>query len=254
MERLTRGVKWRLLLLAAALLPALAAGGQDFLVPIPVGRVVTGAFGSEWKNELWVYNGGSTPITLILRPALAGRELVVPPQRSSEIPALDDIVAGRPATLHVESGNDAHIQLQVRELTSGDVTGVVVPTVSLDRFSTDTKHLLDIRLQKEYRTTLRIFALFSASGIAGYTIRAFDMNNDTFPLEVRHVDVAAPLPLPPTYVDNSVGFSIVSDLAIGAEIAHARVEITADEPARVAFWAFASVTNNRTQSVLVVAP
>lgn len=246
--------KWRRMFAVLTILPAFALAGDQILIPLPPGRTVAGAFGSQWKSELWVYNGGTTPATLALHPGLAGQVFVVPSKGSLEL-AGNEIVSQPPAVLDLQDGSDVHVQMQVRELTRGDAAGVVVPTVALDHFSVEPQQLLNIPVQTVYRTNIRIYAQFTRDAVAGFTVRLFDMDHDGQSVKERHVTVGAPLPLPPAYVGVSVGFSIVSDFLDSAgPIPHGRLEVIADEPTEFPFWAFASVTNNSTQQVLIVAP
>lgn len=251
---MARLIRW-CLALAATFVPVFTLAGQEILIPVTPGRAVSGAFGTEWKTELWVYNRGLTPAMLTPRPGLAGEGFVVPPQRSVELSNFDEVANGRALILDGAGASGVRLQLQVREITRGDMSSVTVPTVTLDSFSAEPTQLLNIPAQHQFRTTVRIYALFSSSSPADFTVRLYDMEHDGDPVQERHVSVAAPAGLPPNYVDTPVGVIVLSDFLDGVrEIPHARLEIAADRSAEHRFWAFASVTNNATQHVLIVVP
>lgn len=255
MARLASGrVQWWPLLVAATFFPVLTVAGPQILIPIPPSPPVAGAFGSQWSTELWVHNDGTTPATLTLLPALAGQQFVVVGDQSLQIPALDSTVRGRAAILEISDDAHVGVQVQVRETSRGGTPGVAIPVVAFDSLSGAPKHLLDVPLQPEFRTTVRIYVRFSSGTAAGFTVRLFDMDNESQALEEYRAVVNAPLPLPPTFIDADVGVASIGLPSNQRRIPHARVDILADDPAQSRFWAFASVTNNSTQDVLIVAP
>lgn len=241
---------------AVVFLASFAEAGQQILIPLAPGPAIPGAFGTSWKTELWVYNSGTTQAAVSVRPALAGQGFVIPPKKSMEFSSFDAAAAGRGLLVEVADTADIRLQLQVREIAYGEMAGVTVPTVPLAGFSAEPQQLLNIPATSAFRTTVRIYALFSSGAPAEFTVRIYDMDHDDALVQVQHVTVPASPTLPPSYVDTPVGVAVLGDYFRSLkEIPHARLEIAAESSSSASrFWAFATVTHNVTQQVLIIVP
>jgi hypothetical protein len=145
---------------------------------------------------------------------------------------------------------------------------VEIPVVRESDFRVKPLSLLDIPTDSSFRVALRIYGLdgFGQFGSAEhhFLIRAFDLGTNAL-LAERAVtaEVVEPIATPPRPVTRPAMFQMFDVRGAMPEVAAAqriRIEVIPISvlpvvPAPVSlFWAFASITDNETQTVTLVTP
>lgn len=260
---------------AACLLAILCSTGfaetldrADFeavLVPIglPHGVLIPGSHGSLWATELWVRNSSDTPIMFAhgvpwcpspfcgpgmpieIRPLQTERPYIRSGRQDSGMSGLFFVERSR--------SDDLFFSLRIRDVTrNAESAGTMIPIVREREFFGQRFELLNVPLAFG-RINLRIYEAFASR--SEVRVDLLPMNGEE-PLASRVVTLPKP-----TSDDWEFPFfpseAVVLDLAAwidgrpdGLEAMRIRIEPQGEGR----FWAFASITNDVTQQVTIVAP
>lgn len=256
------------------------------LLPVVLdGRApVPGALGSLWRTVLTLSNEGDAPINVYPLWSFcsfdcpAPPDEVIPPHLSSQpqtYTSAETVNGSSPngVILYVEDRYAAALQmtLRVHDVTRQETAwGTMVPIVPERRFSSAVSLPALPAQDPKFRVNVRIYSLATDSPV-DVRVRAFAMNQtpsvrpaqfqDTF-LAERLVTLTTPAE--PQWLAEVTSrpvnvlpeYLLIGDLASltgGATVPAVRLELTSLTPGKT-IWAFASITNNDTQEVTVVAP
>lgn len=242
---------------------------EKVLLPLTNAVPQPGAFGSRWVTVVRITNPLSNPVLAYgWLPSNFGIPIVDPlavlplPEATTLAPSLRE---GNGTFLFVDKQYLDGLQVTVRaqDLSRQSQTwGTRIPTPREREFVSRSFSLNDIPTDSRFRTTIRVYS-FDGSVPASAKITLYGVANDNPPNMRRDAllgsaifglaDVStAPSPtnvLTPGFLQLSSPESIAS----AAGFDRIRIDI---EPAEAAtrLWAFASITNNETQQVTIVAP
>lgn len=240
-------------------------GFVSFLVPIafPSGRVVPGAFGTRWASELWLHNASTGNFTS-LQPAslcLPSCEITVPSGYRGRLLWVNS--NQNSAMLHVPAEHADRMFLSARLLElsrQSQPTGVEVPIIEESDFFVGERWILGVPIGEGTRAALRVydpyaradtavqvdfFAAGTSSGVPGATLGSAVFRPGGDPL-------AGYTGLYPTEVPTvAATFHLVVDFPMLAGIEFVDIRLTPLVAGRP-YWAFANVTHNDTQHVLLV--
>ncbi|HEX7151098.1 MAG TPA: hypothetical protein VF618_06385 [Thermoanaerobaculia bacterium] len=246
---------------------------QEVLVPLSVPDL-PGANGSVWRTDLWAVNGSTSTASVAALPCIVvspgptfcAGAIAIPPNRTVQLPPLGGTAAApgvllRVSTLHAES---TAFTLHVRDVTrNGESWGTEIPVLRMRDLFLRPVHLTSIPFGSDYRQTLRLYAILPGGGsTARFRVKLYDVNANA---DRMLRDEVVTLELPPTPPPNAIGTSLaqatVTDLFHieigGVDRVRVTIEPVTDPlafAAPVPFWAFVSVTNNKTQQVTTVTP
>ena len=242
---------------------AVAQSSDGLLLPIVPGRIVPGAFGSQWLTDAVVTNISDTPLYLQgffpcnFDPCLVGP---MPPHTSihlSGVPGCDEVPG---AFLSFPAGRerDLSITLRSQDLTRQRETwGTTIPVVAPNDGFEQRFGLTDVPMDPQFRSMLRIYTL-SAATTAAVRLRIFTENlSGVFPgdapADVVLVDTQPRFVIPKT----GGACPAAAQLALSSlpELAgHQRVRIEIEPLTGTKYWAFIAITHNETQHVTVITP
>jgi hypothetical protein len=249
---------------AATVFSGAADAWHRVLLPLTA-TDIPGANGSLWKTDIGVLIRSDTeieirpgacefvPVTCFppripLRRPFDAREAALVPDRST------------PGTfLYVRAADAAKIHFSTRAYDaarSNETSGAEIPAVRDHEFRTSTISLLNLPVASDYRQTLRVYDADARAG-AAVIVRLFAGDETAphfehvFPLAApspAHRTTTALLPVHPGYLQLDLGEAIA--LSRGEAV---RVDVAPVTPG-LRFWAFVSITNNRTHHVTTVTP
>ncbi len=244
---------------------------QRVLVPISVDDVA-GANNSLWTAELWAMNANGQPVVVGTLPCTLGGSNVacapsfeLAPGRTTRIPALGS--PSSPGVLLLVPADHAGqiaFTLHVRDLNrQSESWGAEIPVVRERDFFTNPSHMTNIPFGSDYRQTLRIYALLDNLATARLRVKLYEVTGTADDRLLRDdvVTLELPPPPPPNQIGTSLAQITLTDL-FAIEIGGVnRVRVSIEpmtEPMAllppVPYWAFVSITNNKTQQVTTVAP
>src|SRR5437764_7910459 len=242
------------LLLCALALPIFAQEMEQVLLPVAPSLVMC-AYNSRYDTHLVVYNQNARKVKAACAgdgcgeiAATKGQEIVgnassVPLPTFLYVPKAD--ANGLRMSLIVESGDRDNVE---------DRSFAELPIVHASEFVDRKISFVGVRMDPGFRQTVRIFGL-DGTTYGKVQVRAFDLTTEEmvydetmwlWPLsDERNEQVQALRP----------SFSMECDLSsdIPANGHHVRIEI---EPLSegLKFWAFVSVTNNKSQHFYTIVP
>jgi hypothetical protein len=228
---------------------------KRFLLPVYT-DTTPGAFGSQWKSFLALYNGAAVSAgfypgacNLSACPIPVGS---VDPHTTSIVNA----VPGTPGRLFYISKDVADkvwLELRTQDLSRQSLTwGTEIPVIPDDRLFTGTIELVNVPIDERFRQTLRVYEP-DATGTAAVVVRVFSGTSGpevaelTLPLTVQ----------PEAFPGMEPGYASISWVAQrfpeAAGQTTIRIEIEPATPG-LRYWAFVSVGNNETQHVTTILP
>jgi hypothetical protein len=217
------------------------AGSLYERILFPILTRTAGAFGSRWTTETAIHNGN--PWTVTTRNAVAPIVCVQPPcteeYRPFETLRFDGGAFPRGVALLVP--RDAvprfSYSLRVRDTNrEQDDFGSRIPVAREADFRTERFPLLDVPLRENYRVRLRLYS--------------FEPKSDR--VDVSTAGAAHTVTLQPGADAAQPAFAEVDVTALFGT--RGNVDLTIQPLSGTAVWAFATVTNNTTQRVTVIAP
>jgi hypothetical protein len=221
-----------------------------------------GAFGSDWRTDLTLYNGAPfpwfAPPPTIFAAACFPECDMAPQSRASVIASGPSLPAGVVEWAPRQSAAVSDFGLRVVDVSrSAQDLGTEVPVVREDDLYDRTFQLLYIPVDSRYRSTLRLYDL---DGPRTFLVRVYAMGVLTPPLLERSVPLNAETSL------RGGGFAVINDLLAGtpavAKAGTVRVEIVPLKDTGAgrngtgvkSAWGFLSITNNDTQHLTVISP
>jgi hypothetical protein len=261
---------------AAALLgqPVSGIEYEKVLLPSVVNIPLPGSFGSRWVTRLIVTNPTNHDVdeyyaTLYateVHPGVTPMSTPLPANSTVEVETLqDDASVGRRGIFYFIDRrfiDQIQISLRVQDLSRQSQTwGTAVPVVRERQFVNRTVTLNDVRVDASSRVALCIYSLDTTQPskvkVSIYGFRAGLLAN-TPPdvlLGSGVFDLRRFTPIGPGADNPAPNYFEVPQLDGIAAVAgydRVRVDVTPLDTSRI--WAFASITNNETQHVTVIAP
>jgi hypothetical protein len=242
---------------------------EKVLLPVTNATPQPGAFGSRWVTVVRVTNPLSSPVSAYgWLPSNFGLPIVDPlavfplPASTTLAPSLRE---GSGTFLFIDKQFVDEIQVTVRaqDLSRQSQTwGTLIPTPREREFVSRSFSLNDIPTDPRFRSTIRVYS-FDGSVPALVKITVYGVANDNPPNMRRDTDLGSTIfaltdvstvPSPTNVL--TPGFLQLSSLdAIASTAGFDRVRVDI-EPVEAGsrLWAFASITNNETQHITIVAP
>ena len=235
-------------------------GHVTYLVPLNVPSAVSGAYASQWETELWVYNGSSSPYNIQGCPGLnvggtslcqgvpfhspGVTEKAFPYETGEDSPGVLNAF-----TFDVSPANaGVVVKSRLYEISKhAQPAGVEIPVVPEDAFFTEASRFIAVPNNVGLRVALRIYDPMHTAGSAA-RVEIFDENGTALASTV--------LPLIPQTIDAiSPGYAAILDIGSAfpqlSGVDRFDIEVT-PLTAGMRYWAFASVTDQSTQTVLLV--
>jgi hypothetical protein len=234
-----------------------------FLVPFVDTPARPGAYGSQWEAQTWIHNRNPTHgVGLVPTAACLSLCTVfggLDPSQTSPTPLWTQYANGWPALLvqvDAQYADDLTVSSRIRDRSRDDQSaGVRIPVVREEEMFAGLLELVNVPLDSRFRVRLRIYALPETS-TPMVTVRYFDLTDHLLFTEDLLLEAHANgIPdfggenFSPSKAERG-GIEMIPALAGKSAM---RIEI-APRSDGLRFWAFASVTNNVTQEVTVVAP
>jgi hypothetical protein len=255
------------LLLSLLSISGLAAHGADYervLLPLSPSfsdSHLPGANGSEWRVDAWIHYTGAEPVAIIPEPVICiftCPRFLMRPNR----PPLRVAAGGRESGFffHIPREFASHFGFHVRVRDSARHAasqGTSVPVVSEGEFRAAT-HLLNVPVGPAARVTLRVYGLPEA---ANRLVHVRYMRIDGWwesgpPILLREDLVELSYEPPPFGLLLWPSFAMLSNVELLPELAGEQavwIEVAAVSP-ELRIWAMASITDNVSQHVTIVAP
>jgi hypothetical protein len=247
-------------------LPVHAVDYHRVLLPISAslgGRNLPGAHGSEWRVDAWIHYTGTEPVAIVPRPFICiitcDPWFVMQPHR----PPLG-VNAGGPTEpgffFHIpkEYASEFVFHLRVRDFARHpDSQGTSVPVISEEKFGAAV-HLLNVPTGPNARVHVRIYGLPEAENRAVLVryLRVDEHWELGPPILLREDVVQLSFEPPPFGLLFRPSFAMLPNVELLPELAGEEavwIEIVAASP-ELRIWAMASITDNASQLVTIVAP
>ncbi|HEX7152333.1 MAG TPA: IPT/TIG domain-containing protein [Thermoanaerobaculia bacterium] len=243
-----------------------SANYETVLVPIYTDGVVNGAEGSKWATEFWLRNNGTTPVQIapwVCPPNMACPaqvplwHTVQPKESIHNLPAFFVVPTQNVSRLlYVTSDDPSKVSYSLRALDTSRQNlnaGTAIPVVREKDFLTTTASLLDVPWAPEFRIALRVYD--AALTEARFRVRVYSLDEGVSDGEViATYDVTASTTDQGPYRARAAYAQQNIELARSASAPlRLRIEVEPLSPGS-RFWALASVTNNSTQLITVIAP
>lgn len=243
---------------------------QRILVPISVGDV-PGANGSIWTAELWAVNTSTERVPVAALPCIVSStegcasDLELLPGRTTKLPAFGSSAApGVLLLIPPERAMQTGFTLHVRDLAQQSQSwGAEIPVVREKDFFTGPAHMANVPFGSDYRQTLRIYAILDNVATARLRVKMYAVNAGSEDRLLRDDVVTlepGPAP-PPNRIGSPLAQITLTDLfaieIAGVDRVRISIEPLTDPVALlppIPFWAFVSITNNKTQQVTTVTP
>lgn len=237
------------------------------LVPVGVSPnepPLAGLNGSQWRSSIWVGNSsnqaveffagypycallcasccmGTTPF-----PGLSGFQL------RDLSPDFVEIHTARLYYLQKGLASSVSFSARVRDVSrSSDTEGTAIPVVREKDLRSGELDLLDVPVDALSRTALRLYDVDVRSDTM-VTLRFYSMPENQLVTSYQIGLVPPRTDFERTSFPSFAGYGEVMDISRFLSSGRYRINISSNNFARL--WAFASVTNNSTQFVTVIAP
>jgi hypothetical protein len=236
------------------------------LLPIHLDGILHGAFGAQWRTDLWLRNNGtsiatlapwSCPPDLVCLPVFPLTFALHPGLSIHNLPPLFLPPDGNPSRLLfvLRPGSDAiSYNLRFADVSRFALDGgAEMPVIRQSELLTRPAQLFNIPLGPTFRVLLRIYDV--EYGFSDFRVSIYPQSEGD-PPAVHQAIVRASSPYvgsfrpKASYVQLDITGLLVLEKTWPAT---ARIEIEPLTPGS-RFWAFASITNNETQIVTLVTP
>lgn len=233
---------------------------QEILLPVYLGtRVITGANGSTFGTEIVVYNRGPElvafgPCNEPSDPQCPPGEPLIRPHETWFNHSMGFTTAGLFGRMvHIRHEQADAIVFNLRAISrasTGADESADLPVVRTADFKTSTISLLNVPLGTERRATLRVYDPEDRGDTRGVIVRiyAFDgvlLREDAYRFSPSGYGSHAGYPFAPSFIQIPLPDSVGAD--------RVRVDVV-PQGEGLRFWAFISLTDNRTEHVTIIAP
>jgi hypothetical protein len=257
-------------LVCLSLVVTVSAVASDGVL-VPIFFAGPGSNGSLWFTRLVVFNNSDRPLQGIQFVFFDG--CAFPNGCLAPIPPRSSLVATTPDNTNFNNGfflfpgieqPDVWYVLRVIDRSRLLVNnGTDVPVVPIDSFSEKPLQLLDVPVDDVSRVTLRVYGISPATPRVRVTVFQDSQPTLSFQplpsqlLSEHFYNLAIPQsPSPATGSFSRPSGVVINDLfdtATTATALHVRIEVQSTTPG-APIWALASVTNNASQAVTIIAP
>lgn len=235
------------------------------LVPVHVDGILHGAFGAQWKTDLWLRNSGFTPIEISPWPCFdvvctaefPKTTTLAPGHSLRNLPPLTGSADGNPSRLvYVARSDSSNVSFSLRfaDISRASLDGgVEMPVIRERELLGATAQLFNVPLGHSFRVLLRLYEMAYTS--SQFMVRVYPQSESdeasvhSFELTAT-ASQAGPFRPKAAYVQFDIT-GLLGEQQAWPETA--RIEVTPLTPGSN-FWAFASITNNDTQIVTLVTP
>ena len=257
---------------------------ERVLVPILTQQPIAGALGSVWQTTLIARNESDQLVEITSMPFGSCLEMMpcegVRAHFTARLAPSVNPITGTFLYIGSPGAGKVSFNLRVQDISRQASTwGTAVPIVRERDVFTGKLQLLDIPVNSDFRTALRVYDFDAGRDVPAVArLRVFDMCglgniDNVIPSTCTNtplVDTTIQLPSGLDQVNNyplRPGFAMIGDLVSAfpelasviprpgdvTGIPRVRIDIDPVTPG-LRFWAFASVTNNSTQHVTLVTP
>lgn len=235
-------------------LPVAAQELEQILLPVEPSVVLCG-YNSRYETRLVAYNEGAAPVRALCANDACG---AIGAKSGREIAGADSMVP-KPTFLYLPKEQADRLRLSLiveggdRDHPEGH-SYAELPIVRASDFRDSTLTFVGVRMDEGFRQTVRIFAL-DGNNYGAVQVRAYDLVTG----ELVYDDTMLLWPLSDERLADGramrPSFSMECDISkdIPANGHNIRLEIEPLTPG-LKFWAFVSVTNNKTQQFYTVVP
>jgi len=245
-------------------IPAFAAdtnhdGRETILLPLAFrnGVTVSGAFGTQWRGEVWMTNASQFPVDLQTAVACNINECGAPYPASFasrlDMPLPSNPDGGLLLTPSVDQASFVVFSNRMFEVTRHpQPQGIELPVVREGQFLTSATTLTGVPTGAPVRIALR---LYDPRRVTGNSIKIEVIGPDATVLGSTTLTTTVPSS---SFEDLlRPGFAAIHDLAslfpAVNTVPFVQVRVTPVTP-NAEYWAMASVTDNDTQQVLLITP
>jgi hypothetical protein len=246
---------------------------EKVLLPTVFNQPLQGAFGSLWVTELTITNTTDQEVWAFYHSEGGGHLPIEPPPTPSPLPpnttvkpfTFSDQPGQRGTFFFIDSRfiDRVAISLRVQDLSRQLGTwGTALPVAREFDFVDHLLTLNDVRADPTSRVTLRVYSFDGTHPatvrLTLYGVKAF-LGADWVPdalLGTRDFSLSTFAPAGLNDPPHTPGFLEIPRLDLIAPLAdydRVRIDVTPLDPG-TRIWAFASITNNETQHVTIIAP
>lgn len=253
----------RLLLLLILLVCCASVNAQEvefekIMFPIALRQPVPGAYGSLWKTEVWVRNGGQNPVMIVTGCQVGGCQpyLMFPGVAERDTGVIYPPPGQPPGTFLLADrryAGDLQVSLRIRDLSRQELTwGTELPVVRSTDLRIGKLGFLEVPLEARFRQMLRLYSM--AAEPIPVTVSFFEI--PWLNLSPQPALATRTLTITPTTFDVLPGYVELPDFGstIPELIGKERVYVEIRSDSALPFWGFISVTNNETQHVTTITP
>lgn len=274
--------RWCIALLVVVCAPIMLAQREEYdAILVPVYYSGPGAYGSNWRSVMSIYNGADTPADFATHVytnpcVISGCSGPIPPHATVPLGYGENHRAG--LILYPPKTHRDHLQyqLRVRDFSRAPLTwGTEIPVIRELEFREGPIDLLDVPTSTEFRATLRVYSLEEIPSNA--TIRVYSQpeadhflvqpappptllgeldvilepNTRCLPLPTPHFPCLTPMfPIEPAFARVDSLAAVFPDIQDHDRVRVAIQSGTVD----VRIWGFVTVTSNETQNVTTITP
>lgn len=235
------------------------------LVPVHVDGILHGAFGAQWKTDLWMRNSGLTDVEIAPWPCInvvctaefPQKTALAPGRSFRNLPPLSGSADGNPSRLvYVARNGAANVSFSLRfaDVSRASLDGgVEMPVIRERELLGATAQLFNVPLGPSFRVLLRLYEVAYPS--SRFLVKVYPQS-EADEASVHSFELTTNSAVAGTFRPKAgyVQFDVTSLLGEPkAWPETARIEVTPLTPGSN-FWAFASITNNETQIVTLVTP
>jgi hypothetical protein len=249
--------------------PITRSNYEQILVPLALlgGRVISGAFGSQWATELWVSNQSNYAVELfndvvcaVECPQFFAPDPQYPQIQSKSVTRIEPLDTGGSAFLYYVQktyANDVSFTLHAADVSrSHENAGTEIGVVRERDFRPSSFDILNVPIDSLSRATLRVYDTDATTyAYADVTLYAMEggAKLGTAPIELPLAVKKSASPFA-NVIPPFAGFNQIGDLRSLFHLGTARVRVNIQLHSTAHGWGFVSVTNNATQLITTYRP
>jgi hypothetical protein len=228
------------------------------LFPVVHETPIPGGYGSLWETEMWVRNSAGEPVIFGGQGepycpdpfCFGGIPVLLAPGTSRIVPAMSPLWEGGLFYLEKKFSDQVFFSLRVRDLSRNEESaGTYIPVVRESELYSEAFELLNVPMDAG-RVHLRLYGLSDRQPTVQLTIFRADSEEVLFSAHVLLYGHSPSTDFP-AEPSERVLYGIADLLPEGA---HSSVRIRIEPVDEGLYWAYATVTNDSTQQVTVIAP